>query len=245
MTRRPENASGPETIGKAGSILAETLLVLPLFLVLLGGLFVVGDLLSGRILQHDMDRVAAWVGASLVFRGNLESVFSPELDAWTPVEDAPGPKLEKGLLPKGYFAQQPVDARPDAAGDGSGQLRGNEWIDFYEGRADVSVGVPYWASLLDIGPGGMMSKTRTDKRFKLFRETTGFPDPSGRVGVFRRRRSSILSDSPLFRGKPAAELAYSQILGEGWPGAPAAASVEGIEPAEGYVRSEIAVLFGE
>ena len=59
-------APSPGSVGRAdrgvsGSLLAETLLVLPVYLMLLGGLFVVGDILLARIRGGVLDRTAAWL----------------------------------------------------------------------------------------------------------------------------------------------------------------------------------------
>ena len=51
-------------MGTRGSVLMEFVIVAPLYFLLLGGLFLIGDLSLNRIRMHIGDQLATWVGAS-------------------------------------------------------------------------------------------------------------------------------------------------------------------------------------
>ena len=50
--------------GRRGSVLMEFVVVAPLYFVLLGGLFIVADLMVNRIRMHIGDHLVTWVGGS-------------------------------------------------------------------------------------------------------------------------------------------------------------------------------------
>lgn len=237
---------------RIGSVLMETLLVLPLLLMLLGGLFILGDILLARLVSHDMDRTAAWVGGGTVYRGDLEKSFgfALGLDAGTAFGWS-GLRLDKSRLsPSGYFAKQPKDPS-DSGNGGGGGIHGNAWIDFYAGRADTEIGVPFWVPLLDVQENTIphadgTPPERTASLWKLHTDTTGFPDPAGRVALFRRRRQSIAPSFAWYRGKPAAGLDLAGALFDAWPGVGQPKVVEAAAEAdEPYRRHPVAVIIGE
>lgn len=61
--------------GEAGSILMETILVLPLLLMLLGGMFLLGDLALGRLVTQDAGRYEAWSTCAKVELPESADVF--------------------------------------------------------------------------------------------------------------------------------------------------------------------------
>ena len=226
----------------------ETLLVLPLFLMLLGILFLLGDLLQGRLLQLSMDRTVTWLGGGTVYRENLEKTFSKDLGL--ELSDSRGwmgPRFRTDRLNSGYFAKQP-DPGKGAEGD---KAQGNAWLDTYMGRADLEIGVPLWAPLLDVQRNMMASGPEqrvepTPSLFDLRPETTGFPDPKGRAQLIRRRRRSLATEADFYRGKPASDLEAFKIVFDVWPEIERPAASSGsFDPSSPYRRHPVAVLIGE
>lgn len=82
MALLPRNAaSTPPAIacgqahGGGGSILMETILVLPILLMLLGGMFLLGDLLLARIVTQDAGRHEAWTTCARVEYKETDDAF--------------------------------------------------------------------------------------------------------------------------------------------------------------------------
>lgn len=162
--------------GRSGVILMETLLVLPILLMLLGGLFVIGDLLMGRLVAHEIDRTLAW-------RVKERFSYVPSRPATAFDESAfshiPGPhgiKEDPGL---GLFAYE-------ATGSGMGNL----WSSVFAGRSDVQVDVPWWVNLVNVQDavmGDPQNPDRMESSYKLNSGDNGNFMQTARAYVFRRK----------------------------------------------------------
>ena len=144
----------------------ETILVIPLFLMLLGGMFVLGDLMMGRLLQLDLERAVAWRAVDR---------FGP--DAF--VNDAF----------KHAVGRDGVEAPPAlyAYNDDNGATRaGNSWVEFMSGRSEVTVSVPWWTAFLDVQNVMVGDEDRFQSSFKLDSVDDAFLK-NARSFVFRRR----------------------------------------------------------
>lgn len=107
-----------------GSILMETVLVIPLYLVLLSGIFWVGDVALLRSKSTFFDRFAAWSGGNRHDSGSSSSIKSA---------------LESGFLQKERVGDQHVDSVRTASG-----VSGKDWSFLAGGTVEVSIEPPVW-----------------------------------------------------------------------------------------------------
>ena len=193
--------------GRRGSVLMETILVVPLFLMLLGGMFVLGDLVMGKLLQLDLDRAVAW---------RATDRFGP--DAF--VNDAF----------KHAVGRDGVDKPPALHGynDDNGSVRsGNSWVEFRFGRSDVQVDAPWWTAYLDVQNVMVGDEDRFQSSFKLDSVDDKFLT-GARSFVFRRRAQSNRSVRSGAAGAlPWVEIALESMAGSAVPvrAEPAASSM--------------------
>ena len=145
----------------------ETILVLPLYLMLLGGMFVIGELLLGRYLAHDIERTVAW---------RADDRFGPDFKGGL-FDYATGPNgISKGMY---MLLREKED----------GYWR-NNWLSTVGGRADVVVETPWWSNFVNV-QGVMTGKNRDEafeEKFLLNSHDGKFLDEP-RVWVFRRQRN--------------------------------------------------------
>lgn len=157
-----------------GSVLMEGVLVLPLYLVLLGALFVVGDLAMGHQTLMSIERSVTWLeGDRFADHGRdkmEEMVMSflnirkrEQLPTWTVAED------ERGLL------------RP-----------GNWWLGGFKGGGLLWVDVPWWSKVANAGQIAQ-SRGRMPLESELaFKDGYLLPGaPEWRSYVVRRRRADL------------------------------------------------------
>lgn len=212
--------------GRRGSILMETILVLPLYLMLLGGMFIVGDLLMGRLLQQDMDRALAWRAVDRFAGGFDEGAF----------KDAIG---ENGVA--GGEDLPELHAFND---DGGRTSIANRWLEFSSGRADVQVDTPWWANLLDVQDimlGDPENPDRFQRSFKLNSVDDAFLERA-RSYVFRRRASSNATSGVWSRSSAAQDLAWIGILFDSLAGTAISGSAPPAESvSKPYRRSPFAI----
>lgn len=134
-------------VSRQGSVLMETVLVLPLLLLVLGGMLMMGDILHGRLHLLTIDRVAAWSPESRfeTGRGDIFKSWFRHLERHTALH------LEKGfmdfydegaarhIVDPGYYIDKSWMKRSSP--------KGTEWLDFAGGRANARVEVPMWAAM--------------------------------------------------------------------------------------------------
>ncbi len=205
--------------GRSGVVLMETILVLPLLLALLGGLFVVGELAMGRLVSQEMDRALAWRAADR---------FGPtdfDADAFSHVVGAHGITQRPGLH----------------AFEATGSGMGNKWSSVFAGRSDVEVEVPWWINFVnahDDVRGDPKHPNRLESRFKLTSTDEQF-DQAARTYVFRRRDDSDDKGNAYWRGKPTEALRWLDIVGDKMAGKTVSSESGGRTPA--YRRSALAI----
>ena len=176
--------------GEQGSVLMETILVLPLYLMLLGGMFVIGELLLGRYLAHDIERTVAWRAA-----------------------DRFGPDFNDGIFdyatgPNGVFPGMYMQLR----GKEEGYWR-NNWLFTVGGRSDVVVGTPWWSNFVNVQ--GVMTGKGKDEAFEekfLLNSSDGKFLDEPRVWVFRRQQNLGIREAG------AGELPWVGIAYDHFPG---------------------------
>lgn len=119
-----------------GSVLMETILVLPLLLLLFGGIFMVGDILHGRLHLLTIDRVAAWTPESR-FETGRKDIFTSWFRhlRWHTALD-----LEHAYADWYYTGSPPSKSGPTGTG----------WLDFVGGRAYSKVEVPMWVAMANV-----------------------------------------------------------------------------------------------
>jgi len=159
---------------ECGSVLMEGVLVLPLYLVLLGALFVVGDLAMGHQTLMSIERSVTWLEGDRFVdhgRGKIEEMVMSflnirkrdQLPTWTVAED------ERGLL------------RP-----------GNWWLGGFKGGGLLWVDVPWWSKVANAGQIAQ-SRGRMPLESELaFKDGYLLPSaPEWRSYVVRRRRADL------------------------------------------------------
>lgn len=186
----PGTTPRPSSDGRSGVILMETILVLPILLMLLGGMFVAGDLMMGRLVAQEMDRSLAW---------RAKDRFGPspfERDAFVHVIGPHGITEEPGLF----------------AFEATGSGMGNRWSSVFAGRSDVRLDLPWWVALVntqDAVMGDPAHPDRMESSFKLNSDDAGFTK-AARSYVFRRREDSNGGE----RSAKASGLAWLGIAGD-------------------------------
>lgn len=231
---------------RSGTVLMETVLVLPVYLALLGGLFIVGDVLVARLRLSSMDRLAAWRGDS-PHQASVRDVYAGRIA----VPDDPENGFSMVLVDARTWALDPA-ADPDGAASGGGaaavELAGNGWADLVYGRADAEVDVPFWVASAN---APLLSDPDAAGRFRFQSRAVLYPGmaggESGRVFLVRRRGTP--DPAVPRRTATAAALAstWSSIVADPLPGLRTAPSVAS-PPRDGagtYVRHPVAVLLGE
>ncbi len=253
---------------RCGSILAETLLVLPLYLMLLGGLFVVGDLIVARFRSQALDRASAWIrpGGTIPSGTTLPGHFRSweGLDAgggrgWFGVKL--GDPENSSVFPMHSWGVKPEENSTVGSDSGIGvPTQGNRWVGFYQGVSFVSVGVPFWVPLLDVAdsvrsrPDGEEPE-RTESLYRIDAEHPGWDggDPVfGRSFVFTRRNASLEDPPPDRSNTPDADdpspdkvLKKQAILQDLWPCIPDRTEVPVFPAMPHYERGVMSIVLGE
>jgi len=115
------------TAGNRGSVLMETVLVIPLYLLLLGGLFIVGDIMLARFHLSAVERTYAWRGGNRFPGANN---LRPAVLEMMP---------EKHLVQGQTFVFQIKTA--------NGQEHENQLAQYVGARAAAKVLVPFWIGM--------------------------------------------------------------------------------------------------
>ncbi len=218
--RPPEKDRRRSSDGRSGVILMETILVLPLLLALLGGLFVVGELAMGRLVSQEADRALAWRAADR---------FGPttfDEGAFSHVVGAHGITEKAGLH----------------AFEATGSGMGNKWSSVFAGRSDFEIEVPWWINFVnahDDVRGDSEHPNRLESRFKLNSTDDQF-NRTARTYVFRRRDESDDKGNAYWRGRRTETLRWIDIVGDAMAGAPVAAAGSGGRIPT-YKRSALAI----
>lgn len=141
--------------GRRASVLMETVLVLPILLMLLGGLFLLGDLLLGKLVVQDAGRHEAWMTDTM-----LE--FTPTKQAFTFAEI--DHVFQLGMTVSEGFR----------GGDG-GFSGGNSWGWGRRGYARASCELPFWTAIINLQHDVMDSAgDRMEDKFDLHSEDSFF-----------------------------------------------------------------------
>ena len=112
-----------------GSVLMEGILVLPLYLMALGSLFIIGDLARGRMVLQSLERSVTWLAGGRFADHGDEGIAKMLM---TYLEGTP--YLKGGDIPKGLVNQAIV-------GD---KWIGNRWMNGYMGYMLLPIDVPFW-----------------------------------------------------------------------------------------------------
>jgi len=111
----------------SGSVLMETVLVLPLYLLLLGGLFIVGDIMLARFHLSAVERTYAWRGSSRV-----------------PGEPLRAPLLE--MMPDRHLVENESKSAVVKHAGGVNNVA-NRFLHFVYANAKAVVKVPFWIGM--------------------------------------------------------------------------------------------------
>lgn len=232
---------------RSGSVLMETVIVLPILLLVVGGLFILGDMAHGRLHLTSIDRAAAW-GADnrfaepafkdwFAFIPRTTSLRIERVKAELVKDDSKGTKGEKTA--KGAM------------------LHGNQWLGFYSGYGHAKVAVPFWygsANAHNVLFGGSEGDRFKDE-YRLF--TYSEMDVEGskdkKAGDYREFGRSFVVHRGLMPGgtnafnrvAEAKNLAWLTIVGDSWCGAEASAGMNGRPAGRNFHRHPYAILVGE
>lgn len=128
--------------GRAGSVLMETVLVLPIYLMLLGGLFIVGDLMLGRFVLQASGRYEAWSTFTQVEMPDTVFVFRyAEVAPFFHLENNRGGNIDSSPFSTGFI---PAD---------SGKAEGNMWAYARIGLTRGTVELPLWTAMFNVPRG--------------------------------------------------------------------------------------------
>ena len=116
--------------GERGSVLMEGVLVLPLYLMLLGALFIVGDLAMGRLALLAGERAVTWLAGDR-FGNDPDPAVQAAMDVSSMT-------LEGGEAVEAVRGEKRI---------------GNHWLDAYQGYIVLGVHVPYWVELANADHG--------------------------------------------------------------------------------------------
>lgn len=126
-----------------GSVLMEFLVVAPVYLVLLGGMFILGDLMLNRIRMHIGDRYVTWVG------GSRYCPVTEDADGKKRADDKWVGESLRPLFARSIGGEAAVDFKADRKDDDGVQI--NDFMALYMGGVtNMTVSLPGWAT-------GMMS----------------------------------------------------------------------------------------
>lgn len=132
-----------------GSILMETVLVIPLYLALLSGIFWVGDLVLLRVKSTFFDRFSAWSSGTRHQRmeGNQSRSF-----------------LNSHFLRQNKVGDQSVDSVSTG-----GAASGNAWLSIFGASGTVSIRPPVWTDAWHRSALLMMEEKDTALQKESFR----------------------------------------------------------------------------
>ena len=223
----------------------ETVLVLPLYLAVLGGLFAIGDIAWGRIKGHEIDRAVTWQGTALVASGSIAPYFQKDLGVDAGALGLMGLKLDSPPFAARFLRAETMETETGGADDAVRMAGNATWCDFITGGANLSVGVPLWVSMLEIGAGTGEERVPVTNRLDAFRVSTDGKG-MGRAFVLRPRPESLSAD---LRRAPTHMAAFAQIVGDPWPGLAGRTDPSRVEEEAGeggsHVRNPLFVFVSE
>lgn len=129
---------------KRGSVLMEFIIVAPLYFILLGGLFIVGDLAMNKVRFHIGEHFVTWIGASRHCPVSGARRDPEQIKAWVkPMYDL---SIGGAIDNAGFRVDTPEE-------DTVSQYFHNHFMQFYMGRIkQLPVKMPDWArAMLSIG----------------------------------------------------------------------------------------------
>jgi len=133
------------TAGSRGSVLMEAVLVIPLYLLLLGGLFIMGDIMLARFHLSAVERTYAWRGGNrFPGSGNLRAAL---------LEMMPEKHLTQGRA----FVNQVKHA--------NGLELENQLSHYVAAKAAAKVLVPFWIGMANTAQAVNPNETR-EAQFK-------------------------------------------------------------------------------
>lgn len=217
MGRRSRTAA---KAGERGSVLLEGVLVLPIYLMVLGALFIMGDLARGRVQLLQVERFLAWVG----------------VDRWKGHDDAATKGRLAGFMDK--EAAELLDVQLDAP-DGGGIAYGSHWASYVKGYGILNVPVPWWYGMAN---AEQVSRYGHSDGELAFRDRYLVPG-RGKNGAQTHWRSTLFRRFPaeksgrnFDRDAPVADLLAGvvwNVAGDSWCGLGAQKEREGVDPAAG------------
>ncbi|MBQ7252689.1 MAG: hypothetical protein IJS32_08835 [Kiritimatiellae bacterium] len=206
--------------GERGSILLEAVLVLPVYLMVLGCLFIMGDLARGRVGLLEVERFLTWIGEDR-FAGH----------------DAPSVKGRLAAFFEGD-SSGPADVRLFSPDDG-GIVFGSHWASYVLGYGILNVPVPWWFGMAN---AEQVSRYGNADGELTFRDNYLLPG-RGKTGVQIHWRSALFRRLPAGTGgnrynrdAPVEDLLAGvvwNVIGDTYCGLGAQEEREGVDPAAG------------
>lgn len=232
----------------AGSVLLETLFVLPILLLLFGGLFVLGDLAHSRLHLEAVDRGAAW-GSNSRFS---EPVFR-EWFRYAAQTSALRLERVKSGRPRAVTHERGSQGEERARLD---MPRGNHWLGFYAGYAHAKASIPFWVGMANahstLFGGPEEDRFADERRLHVYEEDV--PGTDIKAGDYREfgrafavhRAPGVSGASNVWsRHVPAQNLAWQAVVGDRWCGTDVSSGVSPHAPGSSFRRHPIALFLGE
>lgn len=250
----------------------ETLLVLPIYLMLLGGLFMAGDLLLARIRGGVLDRTAAWSRPYPYGTVPPDTTIAAHHRYWEGANAGSfgwygmklGDPADASVPPVQSWGVRPEDTADAGSAENGVPTHGNSWCGFYQGVSFVSAGVPFWVPLLDIGRSTHAEQgdePRSSSVYRLHPDHPGWRSGAdaqfGRKYVFTRRVKGLVDPLPDAMADPPPERCaaierlqektggYQDIILDGWPCIGGLVSIAVLPVEEAYVRNISAKALAE
>ena len=182
--------------GEAGSILMETILVLPILLMLLGGMFLMGDLALGRLVTQDAGRYEAWSTCAKVEMPESEDVF-------------------KFAETEHFFSFEKFYSTGKDFSEGK-RVTGNSWGWSRLGYAVSKAELPFWTDLINLQHDVLaMDGDRMGSEFDLHEDDSIFAPSFDYHRISKEIAESVDYDKDIYaRDVTAAALEETVIAGD-------------------------------
>ena len=236
----------PNSSRRSGSVLMETVIVLPLLLLLFGGLFVLGDLAHGRLHLLAVDRAAAWSSANRFAEPTFRSWFAfvPRTSALR-IERIRSADIADAM-------RTDLASTTNATPDVRAKLRGTAWTGFYGGWTHAAARVPTWAATANahnsLFGGAEADRLPPVRRYFIHSVDDDAGNKAGdwrddpRAYVIHRRP---VVDEVFSRTARASDLRWTAVVGDPWPGTGASTGLSASSPGVAFRRHPYVLLVGE
>lgn len=239
--------SGSSAPLRSGSVLMETLLVLPVLLLVFGGLFILGDMAHARMHLGLVDRAAAWSAGGRFAEPSFREWF-----AYVGQTSALRPEYVKAGQPRAATHERGSEGEERARLD---MPRGNHWLGFHAGYAHAKAAIPFWVGMANAHStvfGGPEEERFADER-RFYVYDRDVKEAGRSAGDYREfGRAFAVHRIPVDEGTgtwsraaPAVNLAWQSVVGDRWCGTDVSSGIDASAPGVAFRRHPLALFLGE